>query len=148
MEQRIERAAAELKATQEAVARTEQELRDASYSALSADRAVRVTVGPQGELSRLEFLEDRYRAMTPQQLESSILDAAQQARTEMGRNVMRAMSPFADGSADVPELAGLEVDWTRLFGPEVLESRDEHEEKERRHPAAPWEDALREDGEE
>jgi len=145
---RIERAAAELKATQDAVARTEQELRNASYSALSADRAVRVTVGPQGELSGLEFPEDRYRAMSPQQLEASVLDAASRARTEMGRNVMRAMSPFAAGNTEVPELSGLEVDWARIFGPEVLEEPDAPREKERQETTAPWQDALREDGEE
>ncbi|MYR58925.1 YbaB/EbfC family DNA-binding protein [Streptomyces sp. SID625] len=146
LDKRIERAMAELKATQEAVARTEQELRDASYGALSSDRAVRVTVGPQGELSELEFLDGKYRRMSPQELAASVLEAAQQARVEMGRNVMRAMAPFAEGNADVPELSGLEVDWAKLFGPEVLEDPD-RPGGTKRGTGAPWRDALGEDGE-
>lgn len=148
LEKRIERAAAELEATQEAVARTERELRDASYGALSSDRAVRVTVGPQGELSGLEFLDNRYRGMSSQELAASVLEAAQRARTEMGRNVMRAMAPFAEGDRNVPELSGLEVDWAKLFGPEVLEEPDEPGERKQRGAGAPWQDALGDDGEE
>ncbi|GAA2914643.1 YbaB/EbfC family nucleoid-associated protein [Streptomyces mexicanus] len=146
LERRIERAMAELKATQAAVARTEKELRNASYGALSSDRAVRVTVGPQGELSGLEFLDGKYRHMSPQELAASVLEAAHLARVEMGRNVMRAMAPFAEGNANVPELKGLEVDWVKLFGPEVLEDPD-RPGGTRRGAGAPWRDALGEDGE-
>ncbi|WP_030558640.1 YbaB/EbfC family nucleoid-associated protein, partial [Streptomyces exfoliatus] len=90
LEKRIDQAVAELKATEEAVARTERELRDASIGAVSSDRAVRVTVGAQGELSDLEFLDGKYRAMAPQELAASVLEATQEARTRMGRHVMRA----------------------------------------------------------
>ncbi|MEV7480278.1 YbaB/EbfC family nucleoid-associated protein [Streptomyces halstedii] len=146
LEKRIDQAVAELKATEEAVARTERELRDASIGAVSSDRAVRVTVGAQGELSDLEFLDGKYRAMAPQELAASVLEATQEARTRMGRHVMRAMAPFAESHPGVPELRGLEVDWEKLFGPDVL--RDPDEGRDGRDGDARWRDALGEDGEE
>ncbi|MEU0101436.1 YbaB/EbfC family nucleoid-associated protein [Streptomyces sp. NPDC006267] len=145
LEQRIERAMAELKATEAAVARTERELREASFDSLSSDRAVRVTVGPQGELSDLEFLDGKYRTMAPQELAASVLEAAQAARTRMGRHVMQAMAPFAEVSDGLPELSGMDVDWEKLFGPDVL--RDPDKSPERRADVS-WQDALGEDGEE
>ncbi|MEU0134927.1 YbaB/EbfC family nucleoid-associated protein [Streptomyces sp. NPDC006296] len=144
MEKRLEKAMAELQAAQEAVARTERELRNASFSALSSDRAVRATSGPQGELAGIEFLENKHRDMSPQELAASVLEAAGAARLKMNRHVMKAMAPFAEPSSDVPELKGFELDWERIFGPEVL--RDD-EDATRDTPATPaWRDALGEEG--
>ncbi|MFD7707153.1 YbaB/EbfC family nucleoid-associated protein [Streptomyces sp. NPDC059785] len=146
MEKRLEKAMAELHQAQEALARTERELRQASFAVLSSDRAVRATVGPQGELSGIEFLENKYRDMSPQELAASVLEAANAARVKMNRHVMKAMMPFTEPSSNVPELKGFELDWERVFGPEVL--RDDDEDTERTGQAAPgWRDALGDDGE-
>ncbi|GBQ02219.1 hypothetical protein SSP531S_36760 [Streptomyces spongiicola] len=145
LEKRLERAMAELRAAQEAVARTERELRQASFAVLSSDRAVRATVGPQGELTGIDFLEDKYRAMSPQELAASVLEAANAARLKMNRHVMQAMAPFTEPSSDVPELKGFELDWERVFGPGVLEGDDEPARPDR--TAGTWRDALGEDGE-
>ncbi|MFG3182276.1 MULTISPECIES: YbaB/EbfC family nucleoid-associated protein [Streptomyces] len=146
LEKRLEKAMAELQAAQEAVARTERELRQASFTVLSSDRAVRATVGPQGELSGIEFLENKYRAMSPQELAASVLEAANAARLKMNRHVMKAMAPFTEPSSGIPELKGFEVDWERIFGPEVL--CDDDEDTPRDTGATPaWRDALGEDGE-
>ncbi|MCX4231377.1 YbaB/EbfC family nucleoid-associated protein [Streptomyces ortus] len=146
LEKRLEKAMAELQAAQEAVARTERELRQASFAVLSSDRAVRATVGPQGELTGIEFLENKYRDMSHQELSASVLEAANAARLKMNKHVMKAMAPFAEPSSDVPELKGFELDWERVFGPEVL--RDDDEDTARDVEAAPgWRDALGEDGE-
>ncbi|GAB2938602.1 MULTISPECIES: YbaB/EbfC family nucleoid-associated protein [unclassified Streptomyces] len=146
LEKRLEKAMAELQAAQEAVARTERELRSASFSVLSSDRAVRATAGPQGELTGIEFLENKYRDMSPQELAASVLEASSAARLKMNRHVMKAMAPFTEPSADVPELKGFELDWERIFGPEVL--RDGGEDTSRGGPAAPgWRDALGDEGE-
>ncbi|MFE7443624.1 YbaB/EbfC family nucleoid-associated protein [Streptomyces chartreusis] len=146
LEKRLEKAMAELQAAQEAVARTERELRQASFAVLSSDRAVRATVGPQGELSGIEFLENKYRDMSPQELAASVLEAANAARLKMNRHVMKAMAPFTEPSRNVPELKGFELDWERIFGPEVL--RDDDEDTGRDDRATPaWRDALGEDGE-
>lgn len=137
---------AELQAAQEAVERTERELREASFAVLSSDRAVRATVGPQGELSGIEFLENKYRDMSPQELAASVLEAANAARLKMNRHVMKAMAPFTEPSSNVPELTGFELDWGRIFGPEVL--REDDEDTAREGQATPaWRDALGEDGE-
>ncbi|MFF8035679.1 MULTISPECIES: YbaB/EbfC family nucleoid-associated protein [unclassified Streptomyces] len=146
LEKRLEKAMAELQAAQEAVARTERELRQSSFAVVSSDRAVRATVGPQGELSGIEFLENKYRDMSPQELAASVLEAAAAARLKMNRHVMKAMAPFTEPSADVPELKGFELDWERIFGPGVLDEDDE--DTARGGEAAPaWRDALGEDGE-
>ncbi|MFJ2262578.1 YbaB/EbfC family nucleoid-associated protein [Streptomyces sp. NPDC087844] len=146
LEKRLEKAMAELQAAQEAVARTERELRQASFAVLSSDRAVRATVGPQGELTGIEFLENKYRDMSHQELSASVLEAANAARLKMNKHVMKAMAPFTEPSADVPELKGFELDWERIFGPEVL--REDDEDTARDVEAAPgWRDALGEDGE-
>lgn len=144
LEQRIAQAMAELEATQEAVARTERELRDASFTATSADRAVKVTVGPQGELTAVAFPEGKYRDMAAGTLAASVLEAANEARTSMNRHVMQAMMPFAGPVGDAPELQGLEVDWAKLFGPEVAEDGD----ASRGRGDARLRDAITEDTEE
>ncbi|WP_228924197.1 YbaB/EbfC family nucleoid-associated protein [Streptomyces sp. DH7] len=146
LEKRLETAMAELQQAQEAIARTERELRQASFARVSSDRAVRCTVGPQGELTSLEFLEDKYRDMSPQALAASVMEAASEARVAMNRHVMKAMMPFTDPSSAIPELPGFEVDWERIFGPEVL--REDDEERSRPDGDKPaWRDALDEDGE-
>jgi DNA-binding protein YbaB len=145
LEKRLEKAMAELQAAQEAVARTERELRRASFAVLSSDRAVRATVGPQGELTGIEFLENKYRDMSPQELAASVLEAANAARLKMNRHVMQAMAPFTEPSSSVPELRGFELDWERIFGPEVL--RDDEDTARGGQSAPAWRDALGEDGE-
>ncbi|MFE4816992.1 YbaB/EbfC family nucleoid-associated protein [Streptomyces sp. NPDC056704] len=120
-EQRLAEAMAELDATRAAVARAEAELAEAAITVRSKDRSVEVTVGPQGELTGLRFLEDRYRTMAAGQLAASVLEAAAEARGLMARQVMDLFEPFTLPSTRVPELTGVDVDWARIFGPDVLE---------------------------
>ncbi|WP_405387944.1 YbaB/EbfC family nucleoid-associated protein [Streptomyces sp. NBC_01102] len=146
LEKRLEKAMAELEAAQEAVARTERELRTASFTALSSDRAVRATAGPQGELAGIDFLEGKYRDMSPQELAASVLEASGAARLKMNRHVMKALAPFSEPSSNVPELKGFEMDWERVFGPEVL--HEDGGDPARGAQGAPvWRDALGDEGE-
>ncbi|MFJ8929744.1 YbaB/EbfC family nucleoid-associated protein [Streptomyces sp. NPDC102364] len=147
LEKRLEQAMVELQEAQEAIARTERELRQASFSVLSSDRAVRATVGPQGELTGIEFLENKHRDMSAQELAASVLEASSAARTKMNRHVMKAMAPFAEPSSNVPELKGFELDWERIFGPEVLRDDDEDTARDDTRATPAWRDALGEDGE-
>ncbi|MGO4752308.1 YbaB/EbfC family DNA-binding protein, partial [Streptomyces sp. 2MCAF27] len=55
--ERIHQARAHLEATRAAIARAEQDLEGTNVTARSRDRAVEVTIGPQGELSGLTFLD-------------------------------------------------------------------------------------------
>lgn len=120
-EQRLAEAIAELESTRAAVARAEAELAEAAVTVRSKDRSSEVTVGPQGELTGLRFLEDRYRTMAAGQLAASVLEAVAEARGLMARQVMDAFEPFTRPSTGVPELTGVDVDWARIFGPSVLE---------------------------
>ncbi|MFC4508300.1 MULTISPECIES: YbaB/EbfC family nucleoid-associated protein [Streptomyces] len=119
MEQRIAKAMAELEAVQEGVAKAEAELRQASVTARSRDRAVEVAVGAQGELTGLVFLDGKYRTMAAAELAASVLEAAGRARTQMSRRVMRTLQPFTESSIAIPELSGVDIDWERIFGPAV-----------------------------
>ncbi|MDQ0765443.1 YbaB/EbfC family nucleoid-associated protein [Streptomyces canus] len=121
IEERLAQAMAELEATQEAVAKAETELRDASFTVRSRDRAVEVTVGHQGELTALRFLEGKYRNMSAGELAGSVLEAAERARTQMSRHVMETFQPFTQPSATAPELTGVDIDWAAIFGPSVQE---------------------------
>jgi DNA-binding protein YbaB len=112
---------AELEATQAAVARAEEQLSHASYTVRSQDRAVEITVGPQGELTGLKFLDGKYRTMAASQLAASVLEAAGRARTQMSRRVMETFEPLTRPSATVPDLNGIDIDWAKIFGPQVLE---------------------------
>jgi hypothetical protein len=116
MEDRVAAARAHLKATEEAVAKAEGELNTASVTARSADRSVRVAVGPKGELTSLEFLDGKYRSMAASQLSASVLEAANTARAEMARRVVDLLDPLTRMTARgmAPERMG--VDWGSVFG--------------------------------
>ncbi|GHH80319.1 hypothetical protein GCM10018793_35230 [Streptomyces sulfonofaciens] len=122
--ERLARAMAELEATEAAVAKAEEELRGASVTLRSKDRAVEVTVTAQGELTGLRFLENKYRTMAASELAASVLDVVGRARMQMARRVMDTFQPFTEPSAQVPELTGVDIDWVKIFGPGVLEDED------------------------
>lgn len=119
IEERLAQAVAELEAIQEGVARAEAELRQASFTVRSRDRAVEVTVGHQGELTALRFLDGKYRTMAAGELAASVLEAAERARTQMSAHVMETLQPFTQPSGAVPELTGVDIDWAEIFGPGV-----------------------------
>ncbi|MFF2326491.1 MULTISPECIES: YbaB/EbfC family nucleoid-associated protein [unclassified Streptomyces] len=125
VEARLAQAMAELEATQNAAAAADAELRRTSRTVRSDDRSVEVTVGPQGELTDLRFLDGKYRTMAPAELAGSVLGAFGRARTEIAREVMQALEPLTRPSTSVPELTGVDIDWAKVFGPEVLEEPDD-----------------------
>jgi DNA-binding protein YbaB len=115
-EERVAMAMARLQQTQAAVARAEAELRGASTTVRSRDRAVEVTVGPQGELARLRFLDDKYRTMSAGQLAASVLEASQQGRAAMARRVRETFEPLNPSDDRAAGIPGFNTDWDRLFG--------------------------------
>ncbi|WP_369033310.1 MULTISPECIES: YbaB/EbfC family nucleoid-associated protein [Streptomyces] len=113
MERKLAAAMAELTAVQEAVAQAESELSRATATVRSRDRVVEITVGPQGELTGLRFLDGKYRNMPGPQLATSILEAVQEGRAQMARKVMDTFAPLTqrEGAG-----SGLDLDWDRMFG--------------------------------
>lgn len=116
MEKKLAAAMAELTAVQEAVARAEGELGQSSATVRSRDRAVEVTVGPQGELTALKFPDNRHRSMTGPQLAASILEAVQEGRSEMARKVMDVFEPLTRTTGRATGIRGVDIDWDRAFG--------------------------------
>ncbi len=149
MDDRVAKAMAHLKATEEAVAKAQGELNAASVTARSADRSVRVAVGAKGELTSLEFLDGKYRNMAAAQLSASVLEAANAARAEMARRVVDTLGPLTRMTSRglAPERMG--VDWGSIFGSLLEETsvekkptamsrlRDEIHEDDEEPPAAP-----------
>lgn len=118
MRERLQQAVADLERTQTAVARANEELRSASVTVRSKDRSVEVTVGPQGELTKLRFLDGKHRTMGAEQLAAAVLEAAGQGRSQMARKVLDTFQPLSEQAADdLPQIAGSGIDWERIFGP-------------------------------
>ncbi|MEV5148205.1 YbaB/EbfC family nucleoid-associated protein [Streptomyces sp. NPDC052727] len=128
MEERLEEAMARIKATEEAVAKADSELRQATVTVRSPDRSVQVTVGSQGVLVGLEFLGAAYKSMAAAQLSSTILQAVEKARGEMARRVVDTLEPLTkavDGES-LSEHVG--VNWEKIFG-SVLDGVEQEQQR-------------------
>ncbi|MFF3243769.1 YbaB/EbfC family nucleoid-associated protein [Streptomyces sp. NPDC002870] len=144
LEDRITQAMAHLKAIDEAAAKAEGELLQASEAAQSADRSVQVTVGPKGELTDLEFLGGKYKNMTAVQLSAAVLEAANKARTEMASRVIATLDPIAkmvpgEGTSDQ-----MSINWEKIFG----SLSGKQSEEQRSAVASRFRDEIHEDDEE
>ncbi len=106
------------------MARAKAELSEATRTERSPDRTVEATVGPQGQLLDLRFLDNKYRAMSSTELAASVLEAVSRARDAMTRQVMSTMAPFTQPLPGVPAMEGMDLDWAGLFGTAVPEERE------------------------
>ncbi|GAA0363528.1 YbaB/EbfC family nucleoid-associated protein [Actinoallomurus spadix] len=113
---RVAEARARLEATKAAVARARADLGSSSSTARSKDRAVEVTVGPQGELQRVKFLDEQFRTMEASQLAASIVEAAGKGRAAMARRVKDTFSALVPQGNETGELPGYKIDWEQIFG--------------------------------
>lgn len=145
LNRRLAETLAELDAVTTGLAKAKEELREATYVVRSRDRVVEATVGSQGQLIGLRFLDNKYRTMSPTELAASVLEAATEARDSMSRHVVRAMAPFTGPRPGVPHMEGFDIDWADIFGPGVLE---EPETSPGRKGRASLRDEIHEDGEE
>ncbi|MGW1411544.1 YbaB/EbfC family nucleoid-associated protein [Streptomyces sp. NPDC002403] len=145
MEQRLNEAMARLKATEEAVAKAEEDVKEASATAVSVDRSVQVTVGPQGTLVSVEFLDGKYKNMAAAQLSSAVLQAAEKARAEMARRVVDLFEPLTQsiGGGTFSDHVG--VEWDKIFG-SILDGAEREETSS--SATDRLRDEIHEDGEE
>ncbi|WP_326813246.1 YbaB/EbfC family nucleoid-associated protein (plasmid) [Streptomyces scopuliridis] len=114
---RLAQATAELESVQSAAADAERQMSAFASSAHSADGSVEVSVGGQGEVTEVRFLDGKYRSMTASQLSEAVLSTIQEARSHHSRMVRDLFEPLTRPSAVMPELPGLELDWDRIVGP-------------------------------
>lgn len=145
MEQRLADAMARIKATEEAVAKAESELRQATVTVRSVDRSVRVTVGPQGVLVGLEFLDGKYKSMAAAQLSATIVQTVEQARGEMARRVVETFEPLTKEVSGESFSEHVGVDWEKIFG-SVFDGTEQEEQS--RTGKDRLRDEIHEDGEE
>ncbi|MFE5536889.1 YbaB/EbfC family nucleoid-associated protein [Streptomyces sp. NPDC056492] len=116
IEERVAQARAALEETRAAVARAEDSLRGGSAKVRSPDRSVEVVVGPQGELTQITFLDNKYRSMGAAQLSAAVLEAVQSARGRMAQRVMDAFGPLAESIGELPGTGSSGFDWEDVFG--------------------------------
>jgi len=117
LERRLSRARTELAAAERDAARAEADMGDFSSATVSKDGSVEVTVGPRGELSDLRFLGAKFREMSSGELSAAIIEAVEEGRAQARREAARHFRPLDTPGPQVPELAGLDIDWARFVGP-------------------------------
>ncbi|MEV5810348.1 YbaB/EbfC family nucleoid-associated protein [Streptomyces parvulus] len=117
LEKRLAEANAELESMQAAVADAEQQMDAFASTAFSDDGAVEISVGGQGEVTGVKFLDGKYRSMTASQLADAVLSTIQEARSHHSRMVRDLFEPLTGPSSGMSELSGIEVDWDRILGP-------------------------------
>ncbi|MGW0855107.1 YbaB/EbfC family nucleoid-associated protein [Streptomyces sp. NPDC002690] len=144
LSQRLAETLAELDTVTAGLTDAKEELREATYVVRSRDRVVEATVGSQGQLTDLRFLDNKYRSMSSTELAASVLEAASQARDAMSRHVMRTMQPFTEPRLGMSPMKGFDIDWADIFGPGVLE---EPAETPARRGRQSLRDEIHEDGE-
>ncbi|MER8223581.1 YbaB/EbfC family nucleoid-associated protein [Streptomyces sp. NPDC094143] len=138
LEQQIARMEAEYEAVRAATVQVENELLASKETAVSRDRTVEVTVGPQGNLTAVKFLDGKHRTMSATALSAAVLEAAEKARERMTRRVADTFQGLAQS---MPGLGGgLDLDLDRLLGL----SADGRGVPAKR-PARPLHDELHED---
>ncbi|MFF4792918.1 YbaB/EbfC family nucleoid-associated protein [Streptomyces sp. NPDC001276] len=142
---RLAETLAELDTLTTGLANAKEELRAATRVVRSRDRSVEATVGSQGQLVDLRFLDNKYRTMSPTELSASVLEAASQARDAMSRHVVRTMQPFTEPRLGMPHMEGFDIDWADIFGPGVLEEPAGPSARKGRESLR---DEIHEDGEE
>ncbi|MFJ3672577.1 YbaB/EbfC family nucleoid-associated protein [Streptomyces sp. NPDC090106] len=145
LSRRLAETLAELDTVTTGLAKAKEELRAATHVVRSRDRAVEATVGSQGQLIGVRFLDNKHRTMSSTELAASVLDAVTQARDAMSRHVMRTMQPFTQPRLGMPHMEGFDVDWADVFGPGVLEDPVESAVRKGRGSLR---DEIHEDGEE
>ncbi|MGW0792661.1 YbaB/EbfC family nucleoid-associated protein [Streptomyces sp. NPDC002911] len=144
IEQRMKEADEQFAAQWQQVQQVQRELAALSVTRRSMDRSVEVTVGAQGELSGLRFINDKYQSMTAQQLAGSILDAAAAARLQILEQANQRLSviPGIGAVAMTGGLEDMELDLDALLAPlraegvEVPAMKDPADRKKSEEPRA------------
>ncbi|MEU5850476.1 YbaB/EbfC family nucleoid-associated protein [Saccharopolyspora shandongensis] len=89
----MDKALADINRKREEMAESQQELLDKTVSARSKDRMISATVKAGGALSKLEFHDERYRAMPKAELADAIVKVVEQARTQLQSEVHQVVGP-------------------------------------------------------
>ena len=88
----------------------QQRLREAEGTAQSKDGAVRLTVGPRGDLRTLQIDPRAYRRLSPSELAGEILELSGQAARAVQAELEQVMAPFLPAGLTYRQVADGEVD--------------------------------------
>ncbi|MFE0699688.1 YbaB/EbfC family nucleoid-associated protein [Streptomyces sp. NPDC058872] len=83
------------------------ELDAATASATSKDRMVSATVGPQGQVVSMTFHTKAYQSMAPAELAAVLVSVLNEARADMGGQVIEHIKGFQDFGGHLRSVAGL-----------------------------------------
>jgi|SRR5215472_1437251 len=85
-------------------------LRDAEGAAASKDGAIRLTVGPRGDLRTLHIDPRAYRRLSPSELSAEILELSGAAAREVQAQLEQLVAPFLPPDLTYRQVADGEVD--------------------------------------
>ncbi|GHB68535.1 hypothetical protein GCM10010377_69230 [Streptomyces viridiviolaceus] len=79
-------------------------MREVTGTATAKSGAMKVTVGPQGEVTALEFPTGAYRRMTPKELADMVMSTIQEARAKATAALTEIMAPHLPEGLDAEHL--------------------------------------------
>jgi DNA-binding protein YbaB len=133
MNDRVERAYADLNRRRESLAEAQQALADGSFTVTAKKRLFTVTVNSRGELTEIKFLSGQYRAIASAALTDMLVTAVGEAR-ELA--LAHAVSTFQGLLPDLPveQIMTGTLDLGALFDDAVLGMDDDGTEpRDARH---------------
>lgn len=112
LQHQLEEAMAEFSRHQAELLKVRDEMRALSVTVRSKDRAVEVTLGAQGEVTAMRFLDNKHQSMSGHELAASVLDAMSVAREEIGARARAGFDAIARRGQGVAGsgLEGLDLD--------------------------------------
>lgn len=131
LQAQMDQALAEIGQKQQQMRAVEEQLLSRSATARSKDRMVSATVTAGGELSTLEFHDERYRTMAKAELADIIVKVVGEARAEMLNQVNEALAPQMDGIADLREQLHGGSPWGEFLQPLLKMQQDVTDEMTR-----------------
>ncbi|MER5888284.1 YbaB/EbfC family nucleoid-associated protein [Streptomyces sp. NPDC001941] len=119
MEERLAEALAEFEESRARLAEAAQAAARVSATVTAKDRSVEVTMGAQGELTRIRFPSDAYRGMPPAQLAGVLTSTINEARARAAEQLAEIYRPFGalPRLSDDAEGGVTELDWKEMFAP-------------------------------
>jgi DNA-binding protein YbaB len=114
----FQRVLQELQETVSELEDADRRLSVASYTGRSKDRCVEVTVGPQGEVTQVKFLADKYRSLSGDELGASVLEASQRARAHMAQAMLDTFKPLTSRTESMRRARSnnVGINWDRILG--------------------------------
>ncbi|GAA4815439.1 YbaB/EbfC family nucleoid-associated protein [Streptomyces ziwulingensis] len=114
-DEQIEELQATYRAQLEQIGELQRRMREVSGTATAKAQAMKVTVGPQGELTAVEFPTNAYRRMTPKELADLVVSTVQEARAKATAELAQVMTPHLPEGLDAEHLLRGTADVGRLM---------------------------------